>query len=228
MKIALIGYGKMGRMIDSIAVQRGHEVVARIDPSIGAAFVNPAAMEQVDVCIDFSKPSSAIDNLKMVAKHKKNLIMGTTGWYDKIDQAKAIVAEHNIGFLYAPNFSLGVNLFLKIVNQAIEIMNTYEEYDIAGFEAHHNQKLDAPSGTAKDILELLDKKLTRKDKEKTTFSSLRCGSIPGTHSLIFDSPVDTITLTHQARNREGFARGSLMAAEWLKGKTGFYTMADMV
>lgn len=225
MKIALIGYGKMGKMLDRLAAERGHEVVARIDPKGNTPTIDAASLKNADVCIEFTHPDKALDNIRKIARLKKNLVVGTTGWYGHLDEVKAVVAEHGIGFLYAPNFSVGATLFLKIVAEAAAIIGSNSPYDVAGYEAHHNQKVDAPSGLAKEVIKAVAEKLNRKE---IPFTSLRCGSIPGTHRVIFDSPVDTITITHEARNREGFAHGSLAAAEWLEGKTGFYTLEDLM
>jgi 4-hydroxy-tetrahydrodipicolinate reductase len=209
MKISLIGYGKMGKMIEEEAVLRGHEIVDRIDPALEEKHLSDA-----DVYIDFTHPDTVLSNITTVASWGKNIVVGTTGWHDKIDDITKIVKKNDIGLVYAPNFSLGVNLFMKMISFAANLMKHYPEYDIAGFEAHHNKKVDAPSGTAKELASLFDKEID--------FSSLRCGNIPGTHSIILDSEADTITLTHQARNRKGFALGAVLAAEWVVDKKGMH------
>jgi 4-hydroxy-tetrahydrodipicolinate reductase len=225
-KIALIGYGKMGRMVEDVAIQKGHTIFSKQD------------IHLADVCIDFSHPSVVLENIQMVAKAGKNLVVGTTGWYDHINQVQTLVEKTKIGFLYAPNFSIGVHLFLKMVSYAASLINQFDEYDVGVIESHHNKKADSPSGTANAICNVLLQNIDRKktivsDGEQISpstlqVSSLRCGSIPGTHSVLFDSQADTITLTHQARNREGFARGAVSAAEWLQGKKGFFTLEEMI
>lgn len=233
MKIALIGYGKMGKIVETVALEKGHEIVFK-----GKEL--DSAIDQADVCIDFSHPSCVMEHIKMVSKAKKNLIVGTTGWYDQMEYVKSIVKESQIGFLYAPNFSIGVFLFLKIVEEAATLFHPFDEYDVGAVELHHSKKADSPSGTAKLLVNALLEKMERKqnveinavqgqiDPHTLHVASLRCGSIPGTHTVLFDSPADTITLTHQARNREGFARGALFAAEWLEGKKGFYSIDDLL
>lgn len=217
MNIGLIGYGKMGKMVERLALERGHKVVSIV--SRDSSFL---PLSHADVCIEFSNPECVIENLRKVAALGKNLVIGTTGWFDQLDKVREIVEESGIGFLYAPNFSVGMNLFLSVVNETVKIMKDFPQYDIAGVEEHHSQKKDAPSGTALQIADNVRRQLGH----EIDFTSLRYGSIPGTHSLHFDSPADTITLTHQARNREGFAEGAVIAAEWLQGKTGFFTFEE--
>lgn len=220
MKIALIGYGKMGQMIEKMAIAAGHSVVARITSQSW----DLAAIQSADVCIEFTNPESAIANIKRIAELKKNVIIGTTGWYDKLDIVQSIVQDNKIGLLYGSNFSVGIYLFMKILNQASRLMNSFEEYDIAGIEYHHNKKKDSPSGTAREIASIIEMNVDRIDTLPLT--SVRCGSIPGTHTILFDSPCDTISMTHEARNREGFAKGALLAAQWISVKTGVYTFDE--
>lgn len=153
-------------------------------------------------------------------------MIGTTGWEEHFDAVQQYVKKYQIGLLYSPNFSMGVQLFFKIVAEAASLIGPFESYDVGLLEEHHKHKLDRPSGTAKRLAEILTDRLQR--KEELSVASLRCGSIPGTHTVLFDSTVDTITLTHQAHNREGFAAGAVLAAEWLQGKQGFFTMDDML
>jgi 4-hydroxy-tetrahydrodipicolinate reductase len=240
MKIALIGYGKMGKMVELAAGSKGHDIVAKIDPHQQMQSITQESINNADVCIDFTHPVSVLKNIKEIASLGKNIVMGTTGWYHHMDEVKKIIRETDIGFLYSPNFSLGVALFLEIVEQAASLISPFDTYDVGGYEVHHQQKVDSPSGTAKAIAERLLANISRKKevvygaiKEKISpehihFSSLRMGSIPGTHTVTFDSPVDTITLTHTARNREGFAIGAISAAEWLHGKKGFFNLNDML
>lgn len=237
MKIALLGYGKMGRMVEEVAIQKGHTIVAKIRSS---PKIVEQAIQHAEVCIDFSHPSCVIDHIHLAARLGKNLVVGTTGWLEHLDQVKEIVRQSKIGFLYAPNFSLGVHLFLKVVSEAALLIDRFEDYDVGVVESHHNKKADSPSGTAKAIADLLLENIKRKTTlvhdavqgqiapHELHVASIRFGSIPGTHSVMFDSPADTITLTHQARSREGFARGAVAAAEWLQGKNGFYTIEDLI
>lgn len=220
MKIALIGYGKMGQMVEKAALSRGHSIVARMNSDQW----DLDALQQADLCMEFTHPESVLNNIRRVAELKKELIIGTTGWHDKIEQVQSIVRENQMGALYSPNFSIGVNLLLEILTHASKIMNGFEEYDVAGIECHHNKKKDSPSGTALEIARTIEEQIERIDQ--VPFSALRCGSIPGTHTVLFDSPYDTISITHEARSREGFARGAVQAAEWLRGKKGLYTFAD--
>lgn len=220
MKIALIGYGKMGQMIEKMAANRGHSIVAWItSPSW-----DEDALKDADICMEFTHPESVFANLKKIAKAKKQVVIGTTGWQSQLDEVRSLVEKNRIGALYAANFSLGVNLLLEILKHASKVMNAFEEYDVAGIDCHHNQKKDSPSGTALEIAKAVETHMDR--IERMPFSSIRCGSIPGTHTVIFDSPCDTISISHEARNREGFATGAIMAAEWLLGKQGIYTFAD--
>lgn len=220
MKIALVGYGKMGKMVELSALERGHKVVARFDSSIW----DENMIQSADVCIEFSQPEAVLENIKQAAKYKKNIVVGTTGWYDQLEGAALIAQNANIGVLYGPNFSVGVNLMLAILAQASKLIDHFDEYDAAGIEAHHNQKKDSPSGTALQIARVVEHGMSR--LESLPFSSVRCGFIPGTHTVMFDSPCDTISITHTARNREGFARGAVQAAEWLEGRKGFYTFDE--
>lgn len=219
MKIAIIGYGKMGRMIEKVAQEKGHQVVSIIDPEFNNS-ISSETLGDAEVCFEFTKASSVVENISQLVVLGKNVVVGTTGWEDHIEGVRGLVEKSEVGLFYASNFSVGMNLFIKVLQEASKRIVPTELYDVAGVEAHHNQKLDAPSGSAKMIAESLD--------IEVPFSSIRCGSIPGTHTVIFDSPVDTITLTHTARSREGFAQGAITAAEWLQGRAGFYTMEDML
>ncbi|HRD56249.1 MAG TPA: 4-hydroxy-tetrahydrodipicolinate reductase [Parachlamydiaceae bacterium] len=237
MKIALIGYGKMGKLIEKAALQEKHEIVARIDSKNK---ISEKSLNKADVCIDFSAPSHFIENMKELAALNQTVVAGTTGWYSQIDVIKDLVECSKIGFFYAPNFSIGVNIFYEIVKQAASLIHSFDNYDASGFEIHHHKKKDSPSGTAIELSRLLMNELKRKKEVVYTqideeikphelhFASVRGGQNPGQHTILFDSSEDTITLTHQARNREGFAKGALTAACWLQGKKGFYTMQDMI
>lgn len=222
MKIALIGYGKMGKMIDQLATHKQHEIVARINSK--GPFDD--SVNRADVWIDFTRPECAVEHIQLAIEHGKPLVMGTSGWYDRLPEVEKMVENSGIGFLYTSNFSVGANLFYEIVAQAAALFHPFSTYDVALTEFHHNQKLDSPSGTARSIAQRIVEKMPR--KPSVEIASVRCGKIPGTHTVYFDSAEDTITLSHEARNREGFAQGAILAAEWLKDKKGFYTLHDML
>lgn len=255
MKLALVGYGKMGHMIAAAAAARGHTVVCAVDPFAADATYNtgdPAVMADAvkrsgaEGVIDFSHPSAVLANIEAVIPTGIPLVVGTTGWQGRLADVSALVSARGSALLHSANFSVGVNLFYKMVAEAARVMAEFEEYDVAAFEAHHNQKADSPSGTglelAKRILENVPRKkrvvtdaMYRKpEADELHLASLRVGSVPGTHSVFFDSPADTIELTHTARNREGFAMGAVRAIEWLAAKDasgnarrGVFTMDDV-
>lgn len=241
MNIALIGYGTMGQIVHKVAKQKKIEITTIIDPvHPDADFqkINAKSLQNIDVCIDFTHPDVAVENIRQISQEGKNIVMATTGWLEQIKEVKKIVVKNKIGFLYGSNFSLGVNLFFKIIQQTAKIMNQYDAYDLYSYEMHHNRKKDAPSGTALSIGEILLEKIERKDKlvldrpkgkiqkNELHLATIRGGDIAGTHCVGFDSEADTIELKHTARNREGFALGSLVASQWLQGKTGFFTIKD--
>src|SRR3989338_4810803 len=182
MNIAIIGYGKMGHEIERAAKSRGINVVSVIDPNKPDAAhkaTNEASMKNVDVCIDFTGPDAVLGNIRQVSGFGKNIVVGTTGWHDKLDEAKGIIDSSNTGLIHASNFSIGVNVFFRIVENAAKIMNNIEDYDVFGYELHHGKKLDSPSGTAKSIEKILVSSIKR--KKEVPFASVRAGSIPGTH-----------------------------------------------
>ncbi len=219
----------MGHEIEKVARNRGIKVVSIIDPNDKSANFKEISKESVrnaDVCIDFTNPDAVLENIRKMSEFRKNIVVGTTGWNNEIAEVKNIVKKNNIGFIYASNFSLGVNVFFKIVENAAKIINNVDAYDVFGYELHHSKKLDAPSGTAKTIGQILVSNIHR--KKDVTFAVIRSGFIPGTHVVGFDSAADTIELKHAARNREGFALGAIMAAEWINGKKGFYEINDMM
>ena len=226
MKIALIGYGQMGKMIENLAPNHSVEVVEKYwDEHL--LEVNPETQEKladVDVLIDFSTPYAVLENIGKAVALKKSLVVGTTGWFDKLDQIRIEIEKNGLGFVYASNFSLGVNLFYQIVRQTSKQMAVFESYCPFIEESHHQFKKDAPSGTALVIKNIMQ---PHYDKE-IPVTSVRAGYIPGTHAVSFDSRVDTIELKHTARNREGFAEGALIAAKWIKGKKGLYDFPDVV
>jgi len=206
----------MGKLIEHLALKKGHRIVAKIQKTNGSW----KECEKAHVIIDFSHPSCVLENLEKALNLKKPIVLGTTGWEEKRDVVKKMVEEKEGTLLYAPNFSLGVFFFLEIVKCAAKLSLSFPEYDICGMEMHHKQKQDAPSGTAKHILSLF--------KQAIPFSSIRLGSVYGKHTLVFDSFCDTITLTHEAKSREGFAEGAIAGAEWIIGKKGWLTLDEML
>lgn len=243
MNISVIGYGKMGQLVEEVALQKGIQVISIVDPKHEKAThqtVSAASMEGVDVCICFTEPSVALQNIADACNFKKDLVMATTGWQEHFDDVRKQVEEAGIGLVYSSNFSIGVNIFFHLVEQSAKIMNRFNDYDISGFEIHHNRKKDSPSGTGETIANLLVENIERKslvqkekldrsiDKEELHFASLRVGDVPGTHSVMYDSNFDSIELKHTARNRSGFAVGSITAAHWIQGKKGLFTEKDLM
>jgi 4-hydroxy-tetrahydrodipicolinate reductase len=227
MKIAIVGYGKMGRIIERVATERGIEVALKLDEFNNAKFEGITARNfaGVDVAIDFSIPSAAVENILRIAALGVNLVVGTTGWQDHMNHVKSVVAGRGIGMVWSPNYSVGVNAFFRIVSEAAKLLEMEPEYESWAWEIHHSGKKDAPSGTLLKTLEDMKKAgYTR----PINVSSSRAGSIAGTHEIGFDSPADTITLRHTARSRDGFALGAVKAAEWIKGKQGFYEFSDIL
>jgi 4-hydroxy-tetrahydrodipicolinate reductase len=244
MKIGIVGYGKMGQMVEKMARQAGHQVTAILGRRSDPRTITAEMVADTDLLIEFTNPDAVIDNITQLIRLKKNLVVGTTGWQQHLPMVRQLVSDYQVGCFHAANFSLGMNLFLRVVEEAATLIGPFEQFDVAGFEAHHRHKADSPSGAAHQIACALLEKIPRKKRvvyelgnefgnrkigeDELHFSSLRCGQIPGTHQVLFDSPSDNITLTHTARNREGFAGGALAAAEWLQGKRGLYTMRDML
>lgn len=241
MKIALIGYGKMGQTIEKLAPTLDMEVVSRIDPTAKEAdwsAVTDEAVANVDVCIDFSHPNAVVDNIKAALQRQRPIVIGTTGWYEQIDEVKNLTHESGLGVVYAQNFSLGMNLFTRIVEEAAKLIDHMDDYDVAISEIHHNKKVDTPSGTALSLAEALLENIARKIKiksdggeinpEELHVSSVRVGKVPGTHTVVFDSERDTITLTHQAHHRSAWAKGALEAAKWIQNKKGLFSLNDMM
>jgi 4-hydroxy-tetrahydrodipicolinate reductase len=242
MKIALIGYGKMGKMIESIALDRNHEIVLVIDQN-NTQDLTIENIKKADVAIEFSTPSSVLDNINIAIDAQVPIVVGTTGWYGHLQEIKNNCDENSATVMYGSNFSVGVNIFFQINQQVAKMMNNFSaEYDVAVEEIHHVHKLDSPSGTAitiaEDILsefkqktEWVDVKaedpVTNHPPQHLIVSSYREGEVPGTHSVIYDSDVDRIALKHEAHGRQGFALGAVLAAEWLKDKSGFFSVKEM-
>ena len=227
MKIAIVGYGKMGRIVERVANERGIEVAIRLDENNNAKFegITPENFAGVDVAIDFSIPSAAVENILRIAALGVNLVVGTTGWQDQMSHVRNVVAGRGIGMVWSPNYSVGVNAFFRIVSEAAKLMSSEAEYEAWAWEIHHSGKKDAPSGT---LIKLMDEMKKAGYTRRIDHASNRAGAIPGTHEIGFDSPGDTITLRHTARSRDGFAFGAVKAAEWIKGKQGFYEFSEIL
>jgi 4-hydroxy-tetrahydrodipicolinate reductase len=227
MKVAIVGYGKMGRMIEKEAEARGIEVALKLDEFNNAKFEGITAenFAGIDVAIDFSVPSAAVENILRIAALGVNLVVGTTGWQDHMSHVKSVVAGRDIGLVWSPNYSIGVNAFFRLVTRAAELLEQETEYESWAWEIHHSGKKDAPSGT---LLKVVDDMRKAGFTRRIDVASNRAGVIAGTHEVGFDSPADTITLRHTARSREGFALGAVKAAEWIKGKQGFYEFGDIL
>lgn len=230
MKIALLGYGKMGQVIERIALERGHEIVLRKKST--DAF---DGLENADVAIDFSIPDAAVGNISACLNGGIPVISGTTGWLEHYSKMASLCEEKNGAFIYGSNFSLGVNLFFALNQQLAQMMAKFPQYKVSMEEIHHTQKLDAPSGTAislaKDIIEQSDYSSWALDNAKPDeilIDAKRIENVPGTHSVFYHSDIDSIEIKHTAHSREGFAFGAVIAAEWLQGKTGVFTMKDVL
>jgi len=227
MKIAIVGYGKMGRMIEGVATSRGHDVVARydIDNNRNGDGLTAQNMEGVDVAMEFSTPETAVENLRRLIGLRIPAVVGTTGWYARLDEIKKLAADHHTPLVYGANFSIGMNLFFRIVREASALFARHGQYDPFLVEAHHKFKTDAPSGTALVIAKLMRESYGDRAPEAV---AIRAGHIPGTHEVGFDSEADTITLTHTSRSREGFASGAVLAAEKIIGKQGVYEFSELL
>jgi 4-hydroxy-tetrahydrodipicolinate reductase len=227
MNIAIVGYGKMGRMIERLATDRGVVVTVKLDEFNNANFegINAANFANVDVAIDFSVPSTVVGNIERIAALGVNLVVGTTGWKEHTPHVKSVVEKHGIGLVWSPNYSVGVNAFFRIVEAAAKLLANEAEYEAWAWEIHHSAKKDAPSGT---LIKLVEEMREAGYQRNVDVASNRAGAIPGTHEIGFDSAADTITLRHTARSREGFALGAIKAGEWVVGKKGFYEFGDVL
>ena len=231
MKIALFGYGKMGKIVEKIAKNRGHEIIFKIDENSSNYDLN-----NVDIAIDFSTPKSALSNISKALENCIPIISGTTGWTEKYNKAVKLCNKKNGAFLYASNFSLGVNIFFEINRNLAQIMNNYTEYKIKMKEIHHIEKIDAPSGTAITLAEsIIDETNYQKwsfgndfKEDKISIESQRLLDNTGTHEVIYKSEIDEIKIKHVASNRDGFGLGAVIAAEWLIGKKGVFSMKDVL
>ena len=231
MKIALFGYGKMGKTIERLALDRGHIIVAKIDKEL-----QEGNLADADVAIDFSVPTEAFNNIVKCFNKNTPIVSGTTGWLDKFEEAKTICYAKNGAFIYASNYSLGVNIFFELNEQLAKMMARFDDYSVSMEEIHHTQKLDAPSGTAITLAEGVIANSTKNswslDVTNTSDSlpivAKRIDNVPGTHTVAYSSVVDEIEIKHIAKNRDGFALGAIIAAEWLQDKKGVYTMKDVL
>jgi len=230
MKIALLGYGKMGKVIERIALERGHEIVLKKTEENSFD-----GLLDADVAIDFSVPTAAVQNISECLHHNIPIVSGTTGWLEHYDDMTSLCTSKNGAFIYGSNFSLGVNLFFELNAHLAKIMSRFNQYEVSMEEIHHTQKLDKPSGTAITLAQniIKEKNLSSWSIENPNENELfidvkRIDSVPGTHSISYTSEVDTIEITHTAHNRDGFALGAVIASEWLINKKGIYTMKDVL
>ncbi|PST81658.1 4-hydroxy-tetrahydrodipicolinate reductase [Pedobacter yulinensis] len=242
MKIALLGYGKMGQIIEKFALERGHEVVLKIHDQNGSE-LNKRNLQQADVAIDFSTPDAVMHNIYQCFEANVPVVVGTTGWYGNLQAVKNDCMSGNHTLLWGSNFSIGVNLFFHVNKVLARLMNRYPVYDVQVEEIHHTQKLDSPSGTAITIAEGIIENLDRKSEwvniqaasedepvpqaGQLLIESLRIEQVPGTHTVLYSSEVDDIEFKHTAHSRAGFALGAVIAAEWLQNKQGFYSVSDV-
>lgn len=220
MKLAIIGYGKMGRLIEQLAPEYGFTSIVTVD--IGDDFAKAAG---ADVAIEFTAPEAVSGNIEKLAAMKLPVVVGTTGWLKHMDQVRATVEANGSGLMWSPNFSVGVNVFLRVVREAAQLLADEKEYGAWAWEIHHDTKKDAPSGT---MIKLVDEMKSAGYARNIDVSSNRAGRHPGTHEIGFDSAADTITLRHTARSREGFARGALKAAQWIVGKQGVFEFSEVL
>ncbi|MHB9056424.1 MAG: 4-hydroxy-tetrahydrodipicolinate reductase [Paludibacteraceae bacterium] len=236
MKIALIGYGKMGKTIEQIARERGHEIVSIIDIDNRTDFKSEA-FKSADVAIEFTTPQVVMDNFAETFAVGIPIVSGTTGWTEHLEEIQAIVRKNNFTLFWSSNFSLGVNIFMNLNKYLAKIMNQFPDYNVEMTEVHHTQKLDAPSGTAitlaEDILANLDRKTkwvkdSENQRDELAIKSIREGQVPGIHTIRYENKVDSIEITHDAKSREGFALGAVVAAEFTVGKKGFLGMNDLL
>jgi 4-hydroxy-tetrahydrodipicolinate reductase len=236
MKIAILGYGKMGKEIEKMALERNHQIGLVIDIS-NTQDLNEKNLSTLDVAIDFSTPDSAYQNIINCFRANLPIVSGTTGWLNQFDTVINLCREQGKTFFYASNFSLGVNIFFKLNKYLAHIMNTFNEYDVSVEEIHHVHKLDAPSGTAitlsHDLIEIINRK-NRWESEQASdaaalkITSIRENEVPGTHVVVYDSTVDSIEIKHASKNREGLALGAILAAEFIQHKKGYFTMNDLL
>lgn len=227
MRIALVGYGRMGHAVEAAALARGHTIHARVDPGLGknGVALTPESLRGADVAIEFTAPDAAPGNLKRLIEAGVPVVTGTTGWRAELPAVSSLVAERGGALLHSSNFSVGVHLFLRAARELAARFADHPDFDAFILEEHHAQKLDAPSGTA---LTLQQAVRSADPSRRYPVTSIRAGSIPGIHTLTYDGPHDTVVLSHTARSRHGFATGAVLAAEWLPGRRGVFTFEDML
>ena len=243
MRAVIIGYGSMGHEVEKVLRDRGHQVSARVDPEEERADAKALTEELAahsDIAIEFSLPGAVLDNARAYARFGLSAVVGTTGWYAKLDELRETVKSSKIGYLFGSNFSIGAHLFFALVAAATDLANPCPEYDLMGWEVHHKRKKDSPSGTALTLAKIITTKSARKKRivtekldravaeDELHFASVRGGEVPGTHTVLLDSAFDTIELTHRARSRGGMALGAVRAAEWLAGKRGVFEVNDFI
>lgn len=245
MNIALIGYGKMGKEIEKIAIEKGHQIVLKITRE-NTDELTVENLKNADVAIEFSTPHTVVDNIKLCALAGTPVVVGTTAWYNQFEEVSKLIAEHNAALFYATNFSIGVNLFFKINEMAASLMKDFD-FEVSMDEIHHTHKLDAPSGTAittaerimanypakntwanKIVTDTTVDRDTKKNAPELMIRSVRKDEVPGTHTVYYDSDVDTIEISHIAHSRKGFAKGAVSAAEWIIAKKGIFNMNDLL
>lgn len=227
MKIALVGYGKMGKLIEQLAPEYGCEAALKLDEFNNAGFsgITRENFKGIDVAIEFSIPDATVENVERLSALGIHVVVGTTGWTEQMDRVKAAVAKNNTGLVWSPNYSVGVNVFFRLVSEAAKLLSNQPEYGAWAWEIHHNTKKDAPSGT---LLKLVEEMKKAGYGRPIDVSSNRAGAHLGTHEIGFDSGADTITMRHTARSREGFARGALKAAQWIAGKKGVHEFSEVL
>lgn len=226
-RLAIIGYGKMGKLIEQLAPEFGFTVALKLDEFNNANYEGVTAenFRGIDVAVDFSIPGAVVENVERISALGVNMVLGTTGWLDYADRVKAAIDKNRIGLVWSPNYSIGVNVFARLVAEAARLLAAEPEYGAWAWEIHHATKKDAPSGT---LIKLVDEMKAAGFPRAIDVSSSRAGAHPGTHEIGFDSAADTVTLRHVARGREGFARGALKAAEWVVGKKGFHEFREIL
>lgn len=245
MRIGIVGYGVMGKLVAKAVLDRGHSIAAIVDHATSNAHYKNLAeitteqASEIDVLIDFSSPETALENIQQACRLNKPIVMATTGWYEKLEEARDIVTKSGIGMVWGSNFSVGVNLFWQVLERASQLLANQNDYDVFVHEFHHKRKKDSPSGTAittankilanyprktKMITQTLDRAIS---EEELHVTSTRGGAVPGTHQVYFDSAFDTIEINHTARTRDGFAVGAVMAAEWIQNQNGFYAFDEI-
>ena len=226
-KLAIVGYGKMGRLIEQFAPEYGFAVALKLDEFNNAAFegVTPGNFHGIEVAVDFSIPAAVAENVERIAALGVHMVLGTTGWLGEAERVKRAVTRHDIGLVWSPNYSIGVNVFFKLASEAARLLAAEPSYGAWAWEIHHATKKDAPSGT---LLKLVDEMKQAGYTRPIDAAASRAGAHPGTHEIGFDSAADTITLRHTTRNREGFARGALKAAQWIVGQRGFHEFSEVL